>query len=653
MSVFKRLLVGEPFASGQRPPSLALSKRYAIPLLAVNPISSLAYAPEQVFLVLGVAGTAAYAYSVWTGLAVAAVMVAVIASYRYTVQAYPGGGGDYRVVAANFGPGAGRLAAAALVLDYILTVAVSASAAVAALDVLVPGLGPWREWAAAAAIVVLTAFNLRGLRVSGRFAAAVTVAFVAGVAALLIVGLIRIGAGEDLTAATADATTAEDREWTSAALFILCARAFAAGSVAVTGIETFTTRVRFFRAPRGRNAAAAITAVGGTTVALFTGLVILAYLVGAQTSAEPGTGAELQRTLLAQLADTVFNASPAAVTPIMLATAGVLLLAANTAFVGFPQLASVFAEDSLLPRQLHKRGDRLVYSNGILILALAAALLVVLFGGRTFELMGLYIVGVFLSMVLANAAMVRHWRRVLGVERDAARRSRAQRALATALLAALACGIVLVIVALTDYRRGGWIAVLIIGGCYLLMRFIAQHYTAVRGEIELPPGKPRLPARNHAIVLVSSVNLPLMRMVSYAKATRPDTITGLSVNVDAAASRQLLAEWERRGIKMPLTVVDSPYREITGPIVDYVKALRRDAPRDVVTVYLPEYVVGQGPQPGRLARGYFNWSTSLLHNQTTKAIRRQLKYEPGVMICIVPWILGESTEPPPLRRVRK
>ncbi|MDA1360808.1 amino acid permease [Glycomyces luteolus] len=653
LSVFKRLLVGEPFASGQRPPSLALSKRYAIPLLAVNPISSLAYAPEQVFLVLGTAGTAAYAYSVWTGLAVAAVMVAVIASYRYTVQAYPGGGGDYRVVAANFGPGAGRLAAAALVLDYILTVAVSASAAVAALDVLVPGLGPWREWVAAAAIVVLAALNLRGLRVSGRFAAAVTVAFVAGVAALLIVGLIRIGAGEDLTAATADLTTAEDREWTSAALFILCARAFAAGSVAVTGIETFTTRVRFFQPPRGRNAAAAITAVGGTTVALFAGLVVLAYLAGAQSSAEPGAAGDLQRTLLAQLADTVFDASPAAVTPIMLATAGVLLLAANTAFVGFPQLASVFAEDSLLPRQLHKRGDRLVYSNGILILAVAAALLVVLFGGRTYELMGLYIVGVFLSMVLANAAMVRHWRRVLGVERDAARRSRARRALATALLAVLACGTVLVIVALTDYRRGGWIAVLIIGGCYLLMRFIAQHYTAVRDEIELPHGKPRLPARNHAIVLVSSVNLPLMRMLSYAKATRPDTITGLSVNVDAAASRQLLAEWDRRGIKVPLTVVDSPYREITGPIVDYVKALRRDAPRDVVTVYLPEYVVGQGPQPGRLARGYFNWSTNLLHNQTTKAIRRQLKYEPGVMVCIVPWILGESTEPPPLRHVRR
>ncbi|MEU5873665.1 amino acid permease [Glycomyces sp. NPDC047369] len=646
-AVLKRLLVGEPFASG-RGSSLVLSKRYAIPLLAVNPISSIAYAPEQVFLVLGVAGTAAYALSPWTGLAVAAVMVAVIASYRYTVQAYPGGGGDYRVVTANFGPGAGRLAAAALVLDYILTVAVSAAAAVAALDSLMPGLRPWREWLAAAAIALLAAFNLRGLRVSGRVAAAVTVAFVAGVAAIVLTGLARLAAGEDLAAASAPAP-ADDREWTSAALFLLCARAFAAGSVAVTGVETFTTRVRFFRPPRGRNAAAAITTVGAATVALFLGTVVLAFLTGAH-----GAGTEAPPyPLLAQLSDAVFGGSPAALWPVMLATAGVLLLAANTAFVGFPQLASVFAEDSLLPRQLHKRGDRLVYSNGILILAVAAALLVVLYGGGAYELIGLYVVGVFLSMVLSHAAMSRHWRRVLDVERDPARRARAHRARATAVCAVLACAAVLAIVAFTMFRRGGWIAVLIIGGCYLLMRAISTHYAAVRGEIELPKGKPQLPSRSHAIVLASSVNLPLMRMLSYAKATRPDTITALTVNVDAAASRRLVAEWDRRRIGTPLTVLDSPYREITGPIADYVKARRRDAPRDVVTVYLPEYVVGLGPQRGRLSRGYFNWSTSLLHNQTTKALRRQLKYEPGVMVCTVPWILGDSTEPPPLRRIPK
>ncbi|GAA2304252.1 APC family permease [Glycomyces scopariae] len=647
-AVLKRLLVGEPFASG-RGSSLVLSKRYAIPLLAVNPISSIAYAPEQVFLVLGLAGTAAYALSPWTGLAVAAVMCAVIASYRYTVQAYPGGGGDYRVVTANFGPGAGRLAAAALVLDYILTVAVSTAAAVAALVALMPGLQPWREWAAAAAIAVLAAFNLRGLRVSGRFAAGVTIAFVAGIAAIVLTGLVRLAAGDDLAAPAAERPE-DQREWTSAALFLLCARAFAAGSVAVTGVETFTTRVRFFRPPRGRNAAAAITTVGAATVALFTGTVVLAFLVGAHATPVDGL---LQYPLIAQLADTVFGGSPAARWPVMLATAGVLLLAANTAFVGFPQLASVFAEDSLLPRQLHKRGDRLVYSNGILILAVAAALLVVLFGGGAYELIGLYVVGVFLSMVLSHAAMSRHWRRVLDVERDPGRRSRARRARATAIAAVLACTAVLVIVAFTLFRRGGWIAVLIIGGCYLLMRAIAKHYAAVRDEIELPPGKPKLPSRSHAIVLVSSVNLPLMRMLSYAKGTRPDTITALTVNVDAAASRRLVAEWDRRRIGVPLTVLDSPYREITGPIAEYVKARRRDAPRDVVTVYLPEYVVGLGPQRGRLSRGYYNWSASLLHNQTTKALRRQLKYEPGVMVCTVPWILGESTEPPPLRRIPK
>jgi amino acid transporter len=649
-AVLKRLLVGEPFASG-RASDLVLSKRYAIPLLAVNPISSIAYAPEQVFLVLGLAGTAAYAFSPWTGLAVAAVMCAVIASYRYTVQAYPGGGGDYRVVAANFGPGAGRLAAAALVLDYILTVAVSVAAAVAALDALMPALHPWREWIAAAAIAVLAAFNLRGLRVSGRFAAGVTIAFVAGMAAIVLTGLGRLAAGEDLAATAVQESAEDQREWTSAALFLLCARAFAAGSVAVTGVETFTTRVRFFRPPRGRNAAAAITTVGAATVALFTGIVVLAYLVGARTAAT-GDGAP-QYPLVAQLADAVFGGSPAALWPVMLATAGVLLLAANTAFVGFPQLASVFAEDSLLPRQLHKRGDRLVYSNGILILAFAAALLVVLSGGGAYELIGLYVVGVFLSMVLSHAAMVRHWRRVLDIERDPGRRARARRARATAAAAVLACTAVLVIVATTAVGRGGWIAVLIIGGCYLLMRSIARHYAAVRDEIELPQGKPRLPARSHAIVLASSVNLPLMRMLSYAKATRPDTITALTVNVDAAASRRLVAEWDRRRIGVPLTVLDSPYREITGPIADYVKARRRDAPRDVVTVYLPEYVVGLGPQRGRLSRGYFNWSTSLLHNQTTKALRRQLKYEPGVMVCTVPWILGDGTEPPPLRRIPK
>ncbi|GAB3238982.1 APC family permease [Glycomyces halotolerans] len=659
LSVFKRLLVGEPFTS-ERQSALELSKRHAIPLLAVNPISSIAYAPEQVFLIMAAVGTAAYAFSVWTGLAVAVVMLTVIASYRYTVQAYPGGGGDYRVVTANYGPKVGILAAAALLLDYILTVAVSVAAAVTSLAVVMPGLRDVREWACVLAIALLTAFNLRGWRIPGRVAAAIALAFVTGMAAIVLVGLVRIAAGDELHPLSADfASIGEATEQSAAALFVLCARAFAAGSVAVTGIETFTTRVRFFRPPRGRNAAASITAVGAATVALFVGIVLLAYLVGAQASSDPSRQLAgvpedyVQNPLVGQLAGAVFDSLALLIWPVMLATGGVLLLAANTAFVGFPQLASIFAQDSLLPRQLHKRGDRLVYSNGIIILAVSAAALVVAFGGVTFRLIGLYIVGVFLSMILAHSAMVRHWGRVLDVERDRSRRRRARRARRTAFAAAVMCVIVLGIVALTDYRRGGWIAVIIIGLGYALMWYVSKHYTAVTAETELPPGRPKLPSRNHAIVLASSVNRPLMRMLAYAKATRPDSITALTVNVDAAASRALLAEWEKRKIGVPLTVLDSPYREITGPIVDYVKALRRDAPRDVVTVYLPEYVVGHWWRRRGSARSYFPWSTNLLHNQTTKALRRQLRYEPGVMICIVPWILGENMEPPPLRRVNR
>jgi amino acid transporter len=633
--MFKRLLVGLPFTS-ERQHSIALSKRYAIPLLSVNPISSVAYAPEQVFLAMALAGTAAYAYSIWVGLAVAVVMLAVIASYRYTVQAYPGGGGDYRVVAANFGQRAGLLTASALVLDYILTVAVSVSAAVANLAVLWPGLREWRPWAGVLAIALLMAFNLRGGRVRGIVGAAITLLFVAGITLLVVVGLVRIAMGEQLEPVSAAYTAVgEAAEWTGAALFVLLARAFATGSVAVTGLETFTTRVRFFRPPRGRNAAVAITVVGGTTMAMFIGVVVLAYLIGAQSSRDPHAQLAgvpegyVQPTLLGQLAEAVFGDRAPLVWPVMLGTGAVLLLAANTAFVGFPQLGSVLAQDSLLPRQLHKRGDRLVYSNGIIILAVTAAALVLAFGGSTFRLITLYVVGVFLSMVLAHAAMVRHWNRVLEVERDPERRRRAARAKQTARAATALCGLVLAIVLVSDFARGGWIAVAIIVVVYLLMWFISRHYTAVGEELELPVGKPRLPSRNHAIVLVSNVNRPLMRMLAYAKATRPDTFTALTVSVDAVRTRALVTEWERRKIPVPLTVVDSPYREITGPIVDFVKAKRRDAPRDVVTVYVPEYVVG-------------HWWERPLHNQSAKRIRSRLRYEPGVMVTTVAWQLASS-----------
>ncbi len=633
--MFKRLIVGMPFTS-DRDSSLTLSKRYAIPLLAVNPISSLAYAPEQIFLVLAIAGSAAYAFTVWIGLAVALVMLSVIASYRYTVRAYPGGGGDYRVVSANFGPGAGYLASAAQVLDYVLTVAVSTAAAVTNFAVIWPALRDYREVACVVIIVALMAFNLRGWRVSGKLAAPITILFLIAIVAIIVVGLTRIAMGDQLQPASAGYTArGEATEWSSAALLLLSARAFASGSVAVSGIETFTTRVSFFRPPRGRNAAIALATVGIATVALFIGLVVLAFLVGAQQSSDPHSQlaglpeSYVQPSLIGQLSESVFSHREWLVNLSMFAVGGVLILAANTAFVGFPRLASVLASDSLLPRQLHKRGDRMVFSNGIILLAVTAAALTTIFGGSAYRLIALYVVGVFLSIVLTNAAMVRHWNRLLTVERDPHRRRRSKRARAVAMLACTVCALVLSIVTLAEFQRGSWIALVIIAANVALMWFISRHYGEVAEELALPTGKGRKPARNHAVVLISNLNRPALRMLTYAQTTRPDTLTALTVNVDAVATRHLVAEWERRRIKVPMTVIDSPYREITGPIVDYVKKIRREAPRDVVTVYLPEYVVG-------------HWYERILHNQSAKRIRSRLRYEPGVMVTTVPWQLASS-----------
>ncbi|MFC4336631.1 APC family permease [Salininema proteolyticum] len=635
LSMFKRLIIGLPLRS-DRDSSLSLSKRYAIPLLAVNPISSLAYAPEQIFLVLAVAGSAAYTFTIWIGLAVAVVMLSVIASYRYTVQAYPGGGGDYRVVRANFGPGAGYLAAAAQVLDYVLTVAVSTAAAVSNFAFIWPSIRDHRVLMCVLIIAALTAFNLRGWRVSGKLAAPLTLLFMVAIVGIIAVGFTRLAMGEQLEPPSAAyVSVGEAAHWSGAAIFVLAARAFATGSIAVSGVETYTNRVAFFRPPKGRNAAIALSIVGATTILLFVGLVYLAYLVGAQQSSDPHaqlTGIPedfVQTTLIGQLASAVFFPYGWIADVSMFAIGGVLVLAANTAFVGFPRLASILASDSLLPRQLHKRGDRLVYSNGILVLAVTAAALTAIFSASSYRLMALYVVGVFLSIMLTNAAMNRHWSRILTVERDPRRRSRAKRARAIALVTTVMAGLILFVVTVGEFRRMSWIALVVIAANVALMWFISRHYGEVADELAVPVGKSRNPARNHAVVLVSHLNRPALRMIAYAQATRPDTLTALTVNVDNADTRNVVSDWEARRMKVPLTVLDSPYREITGPIIDYVKKLRRESPRDVVTVYLPEYVVGR-------------WYERILHNQSAKKIRTRLRYEPGVMVTTVPWQLASS-----------
>jgi hypothetical protein len=310
-------------------------------------------------------------------------------------------------------------------------------------------------------------------------------------------------------------------------------------------------------------------------------------------------------------------------------TALILFLAANTAFNGFPVLGSILAQDRYLPRQLHTRGDRLAFSNGIVFLSVAAIVLIVGFQAEVTRLIQLYIVGVFVSFTFSQAGMIRHWNRLLRVERDPVRRRKMIRSRAINSFGMGLTGVVLVIVLVTKFLLGAWIAIAAMAVIYLLMLGIRKHYDTVAVELTAAEGRQMLPARNHAIVLVSKVHQPTLRAVAYAQATRPDTLTAVTVNVDEKDTRAIQAEWERREVPVPLTVIDSPYREITRPILEFVASVRRDAPRDVVTVFIPEYVVGR-------------WWENLLHNQSALRLKGRLLYEPGVMVTSVPWQLAST-----------
>jgi hypothetical protein len=307
----------------------------------------------------------------------------------------------------------------------------------------------------------------------------------------------------------------------------------------------------------------------------------------------------------------------------------ILFLAANTAFSGFPVLGSILAQDRYLPRQLHTRGDRLAFSNGIVMLAVMACVLIVAYEAEVTRLINLYIVGVFVSFTLSQTGMVRHWNRLLRVERDPATRRRMIRSRAINVFGLIMTGFVLVLVLATKFTKGAWISIAAMAVIYLLMLAIRRHYDHVASELVPADDNSVLPSRNHAVVLVSKVHQPTLRAIAYARATRPDTLTAVTVNVDTNDTRAIQDQWEQRNLSVPLTVVESPYREITNPIIDFVKSLRRESPRDVVTVFIPEYVVG-------------HWWEHLLHNQSALRIKTRLLFEPGVMVTSVPWQLSST-----------
>jgi amino acid transporter len=631
------LLLGRPFRSDKLQHTL-LPKRIALPVFASDALSSVAYAPDEILLTLSIAGASAFALSPWVTLAVAVVMVTVVASYRQNVYAYPSGGGDYEVATVNLGPRFGVGVASALLVDYILTVAVSTAAGVNNLGSVVPFVAEHKIPFAIAAVTILAALNLRGLRESGTAFAIPTYAFIIVIVGMIGTGLVRVFIlGQDLQAPSADLViSAEKSHLTSFAFVFLMLRTFSSGCAALTGVEAISNGVPAFKPPKSKNAATTLLLLGSIAIVMLVGIVLLARVTHLQyvenaSQILSGPPNYVQKTVTAQLGETVFGQGSVLLYLVGAVTALILFLAANTAFNGFPVLGSILAQDRYLPRQLHTRGDRLAFSNGIIFLAIAAMVLIVAFQAEVTRLIQLYIVGVFVSFTLSQAGMIRHWNRLLRTQRDPNRRRQMFRSRAINTFGMVLTGAVLIVVLVTKFLLGAWIAIAAMLVIYATMLGIRKHYTRVSQELQPTDERPILPSRNHAVVLVSKVHLPTLRAVAYAQATRPDSLTAVTVNVDDKDTRAIQDEWERRQIPVPLTVVDSPYREITRPIIDFVKSIRRGSPRDVVTVFVPEYVVGR-------------WWENLLHNQSALRIKGRLLFEPGVMVTSVPWQLQSSQD---------
>jgi len=479
--------------------------------------------------------------------------------------------------------------------------------------------------------------NLRGIRESGAAFAVPVYAFMIGIGAMIVWGLVRILLlGQPVLAASANLTLlAEGDAFTGLALVLLILRSFTQGAAALTGVEAISNGVPAFQKPKSRNAATTLLLLGVLSVSMFMGLVALAQLAEVKIAEDPARQfadappGYVQQTMVAQLADAVFSAFRPGFYFVVVMTALILALAANTAFNGFPVLGSILAQDRYLPRQLHTRGDRLAFSNGILILAAFAVVLVVGFQAEVTRLIPLYTVGVFVSFTLSQTGMVRHWNRLLRTETDPQARRRMRRAQSINGFGAIMTGVVLLTVLVTKFLLGAWIAIAAMAVFFVVMQAIQRHYDRVAAELVIGETDAVLPSRNHGIVLVSTLHKPALRALAYARATRPDVLEALTVNVDDADTKRLMREWEKRAIPVPLKVIESPYREITRPVLEYVKRVRTKSPRDVVTVFIPEYVVG-------------HWWEQLLHNQSALRLKGRLLFQPGVMVTNVAWQMPSS-----------
>jgi amino acid transporter len=603
VSDIKKLFVGSPLATAQASHE-RLSKASALAVFSSDALSSVAYATEEILLVLVLAGTAALIYSIPIGIAIAVLIAVVVSSYRQTILAYPQGGGAYLVTKDNLGTLPGLVAGGALLIDYVLTVAVSVAAGVAAITSAFPTLYDYRLLIGVCFIAGIATVNLRGLRESSHVFALPTYLFVISFAGMLAYGFVRwIGGWETPPPPAAVVEMSQDLT------IFLVLRAFASGCAALTGVEAVSDGVPAFRPPEARNARVVLAWLGIILITLFVGITFLAHHFHVMP--------RLEETVVSQLARVIFG-SGLLYYEIQVVTMLILVFAANTAFADFPRLAYFLARDGFIPRQFGHRGDRLVFSNGILILAGLAALLLLLFDGATHALIPLYAVGVFVSFTLSQTSMVRRWltRREPGWW---------WRWVLNAVGAATT-GLVMLVIAATKFSHGAWMIVLLIPILVGLFLMIHRHYADVAHQLSLDDYEGPPPIDHTVLVLVGDLHRGVAAALLYAQ-TLSASVKAVYVEMDPERTRKLEEKWGKWGLGVPLVVLSSPYRSLLTPFLDYINHLLARGENPVVTIVIPEFV------PAR-------WWQQLLHNQTALLIKGALLFRKRVVVVDVPFHLN-------------
>lgn len=638
----KRWVLGKQLSTENLEGQL-LPKTIALPIFSSDPLSSVAYGPQELLMILTLGGVSFLAFAPGIAAIVVLLLSVIILSYRKVIKAYPSGGGDYEVAMKNLGKKPALVVASALLLDYVMTVAVSIAAGTDNLISAFPGLDPWRVEIAVGFILFLTLVNLRGVRESGFAFAVPTYIFIATVMLMIGTGLFKLLTGETLTAPSAQyAVEVHDSvvSTSQAAFVLLLLRAFASGSAALTGVEAIANGVQAFRKPKIKNAQKTLVMMGAVAITMLIGVTTLALASNVHYAEFPceqlpgwaECATQPQQSVMAQIGTAVFGGGSILFYLLQAATAAILLLAANTAFNGFPLLSSVLAKDKFAPKALMTRGDRLVYSNGMLSLMLAALVMIIGFQASVTNLIQLYVLGVFTSFTVGQIGMLKHWSRLmkpkkkLSADLNTAHRKEGISGILINGLGAIMTASVLVIVTITKFTHGAWMVFIIMPVLYAVMFYTHRYYGQIENEIKMDSETKFGTKGDYAIVLMNKLNKPQLKALDYALSSRHTHLEAIHIAVEPDEAEKFAKLWKKyeKELGLPLRIIESPYRDFSTPLIEFLAAHREANQHERISVYLPKYVVG-------------HWWEHIFHNHRATRIRKQLMYLRGVMVTLVPW----------------